>query len=105
MIIRKIMVWIENVKFCVRCGIKFSEYTSSYPNYCPNCGIRVRSSVQKEDLKQCAICHYKVRGPDLIICPFCESIFHYRCIFSWIGTQNICPVCLNTYIHPKSIYK
>lgn len=53
---------------------------------------------------QCAVCRQEVMvGTEQFIkCYYCEGIFHYMCIASWISTHNSCPTCQNEFLDPHS---
>ncbi|MFX1426323.1 MAG: RING finger domain-containing protein [Promethearchaeota archaeon] len=36
-------------------------------------------------------------------CPYCGSQFHQNCISSWLYDYNSCPLCLNSFLMPKTI--
>ena len=38
----------------------------------------------------------------LLLCYYCEGVFHYMCIASWISTHNSCPTCQNEFLDPHS---
>ena len=48
-------------------------------------------SALKED--KCAICLLKYKGVDIIKEFPCKHIFHKNCIFKWLKTSNVCPLC------------
>ena len=48
-------------------------------------------SALKED--KCAICLLKYKGVDIIKEFPCKHIFHKNCIFKWLKTSNLCPLC------------
>ena len=45
----------------------------------------------KED--KCPICLFKYKGTDIIKEFPCKHIFHKNCIFKWLKTSNLCPLC------------
>ena len=45
----------------------------------------------KED--KCPICLVKYKGIDIIKEFPCKHIFHKNCIFKWLKTSNVCPLC------------
>lgn len=45
----------------------------------------------KED--KCPICLQKYKGSDIIKEFPCKHIFHKNCIFKWLKTSNVCPLC------------
>ena len=45
----------------------------------------------KED--KCPICLVKYKGIDIIKEFPCKHIFHKNCIFKWLKTSNMCPLC------------
>lgn len=61
------------------------------------------SDVKHGDV-QCAVCRKGVFvGKDEFIkCYYCDSVFHYLCIASWISTHNSCPTCQNEFLDPNS---
>ena len=48
-------------------------------------------SALKED--KCPICLQKYKGSDIIKEFPCKHIFHKNCIFKWLKTSNLCPLC------------
>ena len=48
-------------------------------------------SALKED--KCPICLQKYKGADIIKEFPCKHIFHKNCIFKWLKTSNLCPLC------------
>ena len=48
-------------------------------------------SALKED--KCPICLQKYKGSDIIKEFPCKHIFHKNCIFKWLKTSNVCPLC------------
>ena len=48
-------------------------------------------SALKED--KCPICLQKYKGADIIKEFPCKHIFHKNCIFKWLKTSNVCPLC------------
>ena len=48
-------------------------------------------SALKED--KCPICLQKYKGSDIIKEFPCKHIFHKTCIFKWLKTSNVCPLC------------
>ena len=42
---------------------------------------------------KCPICLVKYKGIDIIKEFPCKHIFHKNCIFKWLKTSNICPLC------------
>ena len=48
-------------------------------------------SALKED--KCPICLQKYKGADIIKEFPCKHIFHKNCIFKWLRTSNLCPLC------------
>ena len=48
-------------------------------------------SALKED--KCPICLQKYKGADIIKEFPCKHIFHKKCIFKWLKTSNLCPLC------------
>jgi len=88
----------KSVRFCVKCGARFSDYSFGVPNYCPNCGVRVKSSYDGK--VTCSICHDPICSSELIRCPYCEHFFHYKCLATWLTDANACPFCMNAYLTP-----
>ena len=52
-------------------------------------------SALKED--KCAICLLKYKGADIIKEFTCKHIFHKNCIFKWLKTSNVCPICKHDF--------
>jgi hypothetical protein len=48
-------------------------------------------SALKED--KCPICLQKYKSADIIKEFPCKHIFHKSCIFKWLKTSNVCPLC------------
>jgi hypothetical protein len=48
-------------------------------------------SALKED--KCPICLQKYKSADIIKEFPCKHIFHKNCIFRWLKSSNICPIC------------
>ena len=48
-------------------------------------------SALKED--KCPICLQKYKGADIIKEFPCKHIFHKNCIFKWLKSSNLCPLC------------
>ena len=48
-------------------------------------------SALKED--KCPICLQKYKSADIIKEFPCKHIFHKNCIFKWLKTSNVCPLC------------
>ena len=48
-------------------------------------------SALKED--KCPICLQKYKSADIIKEFPCKHIFHKGCIFKWLKTSNVCPLC------------
>ena len=48
-------------------------------------------SALKED--KCPICLQKYKSSDIIKEFPCKHIFHKNCIFKWLKTSNVCPLC------------
>ena len=48
-------------------------------------------SALKEE--KCPICLQKYKGIDIIKEFPCKHIFHKNCIFKWLKTSNVCPLC------------
>jgi hypothetical protein len=65
--------------------------------------IKLREGITKSKI-QCAICHKDVNLPqdNLIKCPFCNAIYHYLCVASWLDKYNSCPACQNVFLEPNS---
>ena len=42
---------------------------------------------------KCPICLQKYKGADIIKEFPCKHIFHKTCIFKWLKTSNVCPLC------------
>ena len=42
---------------------------------------------------KCPICLQKYKGADIIKEFPCKHIFHKKCIFKWLKTSNLCPLC------------
>ena len=99
------MVVSKNIKFCYKCGIKFSDFNMKIPNYCPNCGSQIRTNLSEQNERLCAVCHHKVNRYNIIYCPYCNYVFHYNCVSHWLRAYNLCPVCLNHFVIPANFYK
>lgn len=52
--------------------------------------IKKYSSIKE---KKCSICLNKYKSPDIIKEFPCKHIFHKTCIFKWLNTSNVCPLC------------
>ena len=52
-------------------------------------------SALKED--KCPICLQKYKGSDIIKEFPCKHIFHKNCIFKWLKTSNVCPICKHDF--------
>ncbi len=92
------------MNYCPYCGVRLRSLVDSEPNFCPMCGVRLIKRI-KYGLNriQCAICHEYVEiNAKKIICSFCGSTFHVSCVHRWILQYNSCPLCQNIYIIPKS---
>ncbi len=48
-------------------------------------------SALRED--KCPICLVKYKSSDIIKEFSCKHIFHKNCIFKWLKTSNVCPIC------------
>ncbi len=48
-------------------------------------------SALRED--KCPICLVKYKSSDIIKEFSCKHIFHKNCIFKWLKTSNLCPLC------------
>ena len=48
-------------------------------------------SALRED--KCPICLVKYKSADIIKEFPCKHIFHKNCIFKWLKTSNVCPIC------------
>ena len=48
-------------------------------------------SALKED--KCPICLQKYKSADIIKEFPCKHIFHKNCIFRWLKSSNVCPIC------------
>ena len=58
-------------------------------------------SALRED--KCPICLVKYKSSDIIKEFSCKHIFHKNCIFKWLKTSNVCPICkheINNIIFP-----
>ena len=42
---------------------------------------------------KCPICLQKYKSADIIKEFPCKHIFHKTCIFKWLNTSNVCPLC------------
>ena len=42
---------------------------------------------------KCPICLQKYKSADIIKEFPCKHIFHKTCIFKWLKTSNVCPLC------------
>ncbi|MHA1978490.1 MAG: RING finger domain-containing protein [Candidatus Hodarchaeales archaeon] len=56
----------------------------------------VRVDEKEEPKKICVICKQEVEDKNLVLCPFCESIYHQKHIREWLTHKNVCPVCDTT---------
>lgn len=43
----------------------------------------------------CQVClsEFSSAEPGAVKCPYCNNLFHYRCIAKWINKNGTCPVC------------
>lgn len=86
--------------YCTSCGIKFSDYIHYTPKFCPNCGCLVQ--FENKNHTKCTICHKIINSEQLVECPYCNNLFHYKCMLNWVSRHNVCPICMNSYIIPKN---
>ena len=65
--------------------------------------VKIREGIEKDDVK-CPVCHKNVDlGKDnLVVCPFCKSVYHYLCVAFWLTKHNACPTCQNQFLDPKT---
>ena len=96
----------HNFRFCPYCGRRFSKPNTVHINFCPSCGKSL-SKFYFSSLKKisCVICHENINSQENrnIKCPYCGSQFHRSCITNWLLDYNCCPLCLNTFLMPKTI--
>ena len=52
-------------------------------------------SALRED--KCPICLVKYKSSDIIKEFSCKHIFHKNCIFKWLKTSNVCPICKHDF--------
>ena len=52
-------------------------------------------SALRED--KCPICLVKYKSSDIIKEFPCKHIFHKNCIFKWLKTSNVCPICKHDF--------
>jgi hypothetical protein len=98
------MVNKKKIKFCSKCGIKFSNFVDFIPNFCPNCGIEVfRIENNSPGVNKCLICHKPILSHQRTIeCSYCSGSFHYSCSAAWFNRHNACPFCQNVFLYPRN---
>lgn len=64
--------------------------------------IKLREGISTSDV-QCTVCHkyINIARENIIVCPFCGSVFHYLCVAYWISKFNACPMCSNHFLDPN----
>ncbi|MCK4238646.1 MAG: hypothetical protein KAX33_05945, partial [Candidatus Lokiarchaeota archaeon] len=64
--------------------------------------IRLREGISTSNV-QCTVCHkyINIARENIIVCPFCGSVFHYLCVAYWISKYNACPMCSNQFLDPN----
>jgi len=65
--------------------------------------VKIREGITSDDI-QCGVCRKKFDfSKDKIIkCPFCNAVYHYLCVASWLSQHNACPSCQNTFLDPNA---
>ena len=98
---------MERFNYCPYCGKRFAKQKSTKINFCSFCGKNLNKSHLSSIKKiSCTICHETItlNNDKTIKCPYCGSQFHQKCISSWLYNYNSCPLCLNSFLLPKTIF-
>ncbi|MFX0030287.1 MAG: RING finger domain-containing protein [Candidatus Hermodarchaeota archaeon] len=97
---------MERFKYCPYCGKRFIKQNSIHRNFCSYCGKNLNKSFLYSIKRiSCTICHESMtlNHDKIFKCPYCGSQFHQNCISSWLYDYNSCPLCLNSFLMPKTI--
>jgi len=64
--------------------------------------IKLREGISVSDV-HCTVCHkyINIAKENIIVCPFCGSVFHYLCVAYWLSKFNSCPMCSNQFLDPN----
>jgi len=64
--------------------------------------VKLREGISVSDV-QCTVCHKYIdfARNNIIVCPFCGSVFHYLCVAFWLSEYNSCPMCNNQFLDPN----
>ncbi|TXT61751.1 MAG: hypothetical protein BAJALOKI2v1_10021 [Promethearchaeota archaeon] len=93
---------MSKINHCIFCGRKIF---GNQPNYCRYCGGKLKDLYENEDRKStCLVCHQNIyhSKEKNLRCPFCGSIFHYKCVAKWLLRYNSCPFCQNRFVIPEN---
>ncbi|MHA2008371.1 MAG: RING finger domain-containing protein [Promethearchaeota archaeon] len=96
------------LNYCPYCGKRIQGLNITHLNYCCFCGTKLKRNKELQKLKvQCTICHEHISPKinNIIKCSYCGSQYHSTCITSWLLKYNSCPMCLNVFLMPKSLYE